>query len=170
MEATGTTTIPVYERNTAATIAAMTYMLWGVLHIYVGIDGLINYFGGGYMALMTAVLGGWHAPIDKFQFHTDQLTLEIMQNFMLNFNLDVGAFGILGVFLGLMLWKMSKPWLVYFMWILVIGLADLAFLFLQVVPGNYVGNWASYGGPILWFMALVVAPFGMPKLRWNEVI
>ena len=46
---------------------------------------------------------------------------------------------------------------------------DLSFLFLQVTPGHIKGDWGTYGGPILWFIAVFVLPFGLPKFKWKEI-
>jgi len=47
----------------------------------------------------------------------------------------------------------------------VIGIGDLAFLFVQVVPGIIELHAGTIGGPVLWFLAAAITPFGLPKLR-----
>ncbi len=156
--------------NTAVKIGGIAYIIWGILHLYVGYMGISQYIIDPDKGLWSALIGGEHMPIEKFQFATDPMTLKVTANFILNFCLDVAGYGLLGILIGRMLLKMSKPWLAYFMGVFIIGLADLSFLFLQVTPGHIRGDWATYGGPILWFIAVVVLPFGLPKLKWKEVI
>jgi hypothetical protein len=47
---------------------------------------------------------------------------------------------------------------------LVIGIADLAFLFCMVTPGVIVLNAGTVGGPVIWFLALLITPFGLPPI------
>ncbi len=158
------------ELNTAIKIGSMAYLLWGVLHLWVGYEGIHQYIINPDKGLWGMLTGGDFAPIDKFQFATDSITLKVHANFILNFCLDVAGYGLLGILVGTMLWKMSKPWLAYFIGFFIIGLGDLAFLFLQVVPGHIKGDLATYGGPALWFIAVIVLPFGLPKIKWKEII
>lgn len=158
------------ELNTAIKIGSMAYLLWGVLHLWVGYEGIHQYIINPDKGLWGMLTGGDFTPIDKFQFATDPITQKVHANFILNFCLDVAGYGLLGILVGTMLWKMSKPWLAYFIGFFIIGLGDLAFLFLQVVPGHIKGDLATYGGPALWFIAIIVLPFGLPKLNWKEII
>lgn len=151
----------------AIKIGSIAYIIWGILHIYVGYIGVSQYILDPNKGLWSALIGGKNMPIDKFQFATDPMTLKVTANFILNFCLDVAGYGLLGIVLGVMLWKNSKPWLAYFIGFFIIGLADLSFLFLQVTPGHIKGDWGTYGGPVLWFIAVIILPFGLPKLKWN---
>lgn len=157
------------ELNTAVKIGSIAYVIWGILHLYVGYMGISQYIIDPDRGLWSSLIGGDKMPVEKFQFATDPMTLKVHANFILNFCLDVAGYGILGILIGTMLWKMSKPWLTYFMGFFIIGLADLSFLFLQVTSGHIKGDWATYGGPILWFIAVVVLPFGLPKFKWKEL-
>lgn len=155
--------------NNAIKIGAIAYVIWGVLHIYVGYIGVNQYTTDPNRGLWSALIGGDKMPIDQFQFATDSMTLKVTANFILNFCLDVAGYGLLGILLGVILWKNTKPWLAYFIGLFIIGLADLSFLFLQVTPGHIKGDLGTYGGPILWFIAVVVLPFGLPKFKWKEL-
>ena len=156
--------------NTAVKIGSIAYIIWGILHIWVGYEGVHQYIINPNRGLWSFLIGGENMPIDKFQFQTDPMTLKVSANFILNFCLDVAGYGLLGVLTGVMLWKMSKPWLAYFIGFFIIGLGDLSFLFLQVTPGHIRGDWATYGGPILWFIAVIALPFGLPKFKLKEFL
>lgn len=158
------------ELNTAIKIGSMAYLLWGVLHLWVGYEGIHQYIINPDKGLWGMLTGGNFAPTNKYQFATDPITLKVHANFILNFCLDVAGYGLLGIFVATMLCKMSKPWLAYFIGFFVIGLGDLSFLFLQVIPEHIKGDLATYGGPALWFIAIIVLPFGLPKLKWKEII
>lgn len=155
--------------NNAIKIGSIAYIIWGILHIYVGYIGVSQYIIDPNKGLWSALIGGDKMPVEKFQFATDPITLKVTANFILNFCLDVAGFGLLGILLGIMLWKSSKPWLAYFIGFFIIGLADLSFLFLQVTPGHIKGDWGTYGGPVLWFIAISILPFGLPKFKWKEL-
>lgn len=157
------------RKNIAIRIGSIAYVIWGILHIYVGYIGVSQYITNPDKGLWSALIGGNSMPIDKFQFATDPMTLKVTANFILNFCLDVAGYGLLGILLGVMLWKNSKPWLAYFIGFFIIGIADLSFLFLQVTPGHIRADWGTYGGPILWFIAVVVLPFGLPRLKQNDL-
>lgn len=49
--------------------------------------------------------------------------------------------------------------------VFVIGIADLTFLFALVTSGVIAFNAGALGGPILWFLAVVITPLGLPSLR-----
>lgn len=156
--------------NTAIKIGAIAYIIWGILHLWVGYEGVHQYTSNPGKGLWNFLIGGANMPIDQFQHATDAMTVKVHANFILNFCLDVAGYGILGLIVGMMLWKRSKPWLAYFIGLVIIGLADLSFLFLQVTPGHIHGDWATYGGPAIWFIAVIILPFGLPKLNWKEII
>ncbi len=155
--------------HTAVKIGSLAYVLWGVLHLYVGFMGISLYITDPDRGLWSSLIGGDKMPVDKFQFATDPMTLKVTANFILNFCLDVAGYGLLGMLLGVMLWKKSKPWLAYFIGLFIIGVADLSFLFLQVTPGHIKGDWGTYGGPVLWFIAVVILPFGLPTFSRKEL-
>jgi hypothetical protein len=46
--------------------------------------------------------------------------------------------------------------------VFVIGLCDLSFTFLQVTSGTITLNLPTIIGPILWLLAAIITPFGMP--------
>jgi hypothetical protein len=49
--------------------------------------------------------------------------------------------------------------------VLVIGIADLAFLFAMVTSGIIELNFGTISGPAIWFLAIAITPLGMPRLR-----
>jgi hypothetical protein len=53
----------------------------------------------------------------------------------------------------------------YLIGLLAIGIADLAFLFAMVLAGVIEFNAGTVGGPVLWFLAVLITPFGLPAWR-----
>jgi len=159
------------QTNLALKIGAILYLVWGMLHVWVGYDAVSVYHSATpYKGLWEMLIGGETAPSGKFQFATNTLTQNVQINFILNFCLDVAGAGLLGILIGLMLWRGVKPWLTYLIGFFIIGLIDLSFLTLQVLSGHIKANWETYGGPVIWFAAVVLLPFGLPKFKWKELI
>lgn len=150
--------------RTPAKIGAGLFLLWSVLHIYVGVAGALQFLTGDIVSQWTPLIGGTNAPVSGFQFPTDALTANAQSHLILNFCLDVGGYGVLGVIVAWMIWARAS-WTGYLIGVVVIGIADLSFLFAMVTPGIIVANTSSVAGPIIWFLAVAITPFGMPPLR-----
>ena len=147
-----------------AAVGAVLFLLWSVLHIYVGVAGAVEYFTGDIMSQWTLLIGGANAPVSGFQFPTDALTANAQSHLILNFCLDVGGYGVLGVIVAWMIWARGS-WTGYFIGVVAIGIADLSFLFALVTTGIIVANVPTISGPIIWFLAVAITPFGMHPLR-----
>jgi NADH dehydrogenase len=80
--------------------------------------------------------------------------------------MELGWFRCSG-FVAWMIWKQGS-WVGYLIGLIVIGIGDLAFLFVQVVPGIIELNAGTIGGPVLWFLAVAITPFGLPSLRRRQ--
>ena len=150
-----------------AKIGAVLFALWGVLHLWVGYEGVHQYLTSGAPGLWKMLTGGSNAPHEAFQHAADALTANVHAHLILNFCLDVGGYGVLGFFVAWMIWKQGS-WLGYLIGLIVIGIGDLAFLFVQVVPGIIELNAGTIGGPVLWFLAVAITPFGLPSLRRRQ--
>ena len=148
-----------------AMAAASLWALWGVLHVWVAGNG-IHLYPGGARPLWDSLLGGANAPRDAFQHTTDAVTANVHAHLLLNFCLDVGGYGLLGLAIAWALWKRPAwGWPAYLLGVVMIGVADLSFLFLQVVAGTIEANAGTVGGPVIWFVACVLTPFGLPSAR-----
>lgn len=151
-----------------AKAGAIFLVLWSILHIWVGAEGVKQYFLSGEFGLWNFMIGGSNAPHNLFQHATDTLTMNAHKHLLLNFCMDVGGYGVLGLFLSWMIYKKGS-WMGYLIAFVVIGIADLTFLFAMVTPGIIELNWGSISGPIIWFIAMVLIPFGLPKFNKNEL-
>lgn len=151
-----------------ARIGAACFLLWAVLHLWVGYAGVAEYLSGvdGQWAML---LGGVNAPKDAFQYPSDPITANAQAHLLLNFCLDVMGYGVLGLFVAWMIWRRGS-WIGYLIGAIVIGIGDLAFLFCLVTPGIIEANLPTIAGPVLWFLAVLITPFGMPREggRWSR--
>ncbi len=63
---------PMNDRQTigaAARAGALLLLLWGVLHVWVGVEGVRQYLTNSSRGLWTLFLGGANAPVSAYQ-HT----------------------------------------------------------------------------------------------------
>jgi hypothetical protein len=147
-----------------AKAGAWLFALWGALHVWVGAEGLRQYLTAGTHGLWGMVIGGHAVPRSAFAHAGDPVTLFAQGQLILNFCLDVGGYGVLGFFVAWMILARAS-WVGYLIGLVVIGIADLAFFFLEVVPGVVELNAGTLGGPVLWFLAVILTPLGLPKHR-----
>ncbi len=151
----------------AAKIGAYLFILWGILHIWVGFEGSHQYIASGASGQWDMLLGGKNAPHSEFQHSNDPLTQNVHSKLLLNFCLDVGGYGVLGLVIGWMILRNYSSWVAYFIGLFVIGIGDLAFLFTQVTSGIIEASIPTISGPALWFLAVIITPIGLIK---NKVI
>lgn len=149
--------------GSAAKIGALLFVFWGVLHVWVGYEGVHQYLSNGTQGLWNIVIGGSNAPRTAFQHTADLVTAHAQGQLLLNFCIDVGGYGVLGLAVAWLIWTQAS-WAAYLLGVFVIGIADLAFLFALVTPGIIEFSIASISGPLVWFLAIIVTPFGMPTL------
>lgn len=145
-----------------AKIGGWLFVLWGVLHIWVGAEGVRQYLSAGASGIWGMVVGGSAVPRSAFVHATDPVTLFAHAQLLLNFTLDVGGYGVLAFFVAWMILRQAS-WMGYLIGLFAIGVADLAYLFAQVVPGVAPLNPGTVGGPVIWIIAVILIPLGMPK-------
>jgi len=149
--------------GTAAWAGAVFFFLWGILHIWVGVEGTNLYLNSGVNGQWAFFTGGSKVPREAFVHATDPTTLFAHSQLLLNFCIDVGGYGLLGVAVAWMIAK-NASWGAYFIGLFIIGLGDLTFLFAMVTSGVIEQNIPTISGPVLWFLAVIATPFGMPPL------
>lgn len=147
-------------------LGAALFFLWSVLHIWVGAEGLHQFFNGVH-GQWDMLIGGVMAPKDAFQHSTDPMTSNVHAHLLVNFTTDVGGYGILGLFVAWALWK-TRSWSAYFIGLVVIGIADLGFLFSQVTSGIIELNAGTLGGPLIWAIACIVTPLGLIQAKREQ--
>ena len=145
-----------------AKIGAWLFALWGVLHVWVGAEGVRQYLTAGTPGLWNMLMGGHAVSRSAFVHATDAVTLFAHGQLVLNFCIDVAGYGVLGFFVAWLILKRAS-WTGYLLGLVVIGIADLAFLFAMVVPGVIELNAGTVGGPVLWLLAILLTPFGLPR-------
>ena len=142
--------------------AAILWLVWGVLHLWVLFEGLNQYLTGGTVAQWNMLIGGSAVPRDSFQMASDAATLFGQGQLILNFTMNVGAAGILGLFVAWMMWK-QPSWLAFLLGFVVIGVVDLSFLILLVLSGVIAFSFPVILGPIVWFLAVLASVLGLRR-------
>lgn len=146
-----------------AKAGALLLALWGILHIWVGYEGIHRYITMDIGGMWEMVAGGSNAPQNLIQATNDAMTANLQKHLLLNFCLDVGGYGVLGLILAWVIYKRGS-WVAYFIALVAIGIADLSFAFSLVTSGIIEPNIPTISGPIIWFIAMVLIPFGLPSL------
>ena len=90
-----------------AKAGAILFVLWGILHLWVGFEGIHQYLSGGASGLWNMLIGGSNAPRAGFQHTTDAMTAHAQARLILNFCIDVAGYGLLGLVVAWMIWTSS---------------------------------------------------------------
>lgn len=153
----------IHRKKLILSLAATIWILWGVLHIWVGIEGLLRFLSGDVESQWKMLVGGRSVRFYDLQLPQNWETIYAHRHLMLNFCVDVGGYGFLAFFVAWLIWARSS-WVGYFIGLYIVGIADLGFFFSMVSSGVAELNIATVIGPIMWAMACSIAPFGLPTL------
>ncbi|MGI4764238.1 MAG: hypothetical protein ACRYGP_04115 [Janthinobacterium lividum] len=145
-------------------VGAALFALWGILHLWVGYEGTRLYFASPAQDQWRMFIGGSKAPFDAFAFPTDPVTAHVHANLILNFCYDVAGYGVLGILVSWLLFRRAS-WIAYLMGTVLVGFCDLSFTFLQMTSGIIQLNVPTVSGPIIWLLAVIITPFGMPRFK-----
>jgi hypothetical protein len=151
----------------AARVGAMLFVLWGILHVWVGFAGIQQYVISGATGLWYLLTGGANAPHAAFKYATDALTANAQAHLLLNFCIDVGGYGVLALVVAWWIWVRGS-WSAYLIGVVIIGLCDLTFLFSMVTPGIVQLNPGTISGPVIWLIACLLTPFGLPSFKASQ--
>ncbi len=154
----------LFEIGLSAKIGGWLFAFWGVLHVWVGAEGIHQYLTNGTPGLWNMLIGGRVVARDAYIHATDPTTMFAQGQLILNFCIDVGGYGVLGFFVAWLILRRAS-WTGYLIGVVAIGMADLAFLFALVVSGVIELNAGTVGGPVLWILAVLITPFGLPARR-----
>ena len=139
----------------------MLFALWSLFHIQVAVSGYLVFAREGNAAQWRMLSGRHAVPDDAHSLHPDEPAALAQSHLILNFITDVGGYGLLGLIVAFGLFTNNNAWLCYMIGAFVIGIADIAYLFLMVLPGIVEPSMGSVIGPILWTAALAITPMGL---------
>ncbi|KAF0719122.1 Aste57867_1260 [Aphanomyces stellatus] len=143
------------------TLAALSWLIWGVLHLWVGQNGYVTWVAGPKVQ-WESLVGGDKVPHAAFVHTKDPATAFAHSQLIFNFTNDVGGYGVLGVFIAFAIFfKSPADHFAYWVGVIILGIADLSFLFIMVVGGVIHASFEVVLGPAIWFVAVVLTPFAL---------
>lgn len=148
----------------AGKAGAGLFALWGILHLWVGYEGTRLYLASPAQNQWRMFIGGAKAPFDAFQFPSDPVTAHVQANLVLNFCYDVAGYGLLGLLVSWLLFRRAS-WIAYMMGVVLVGICDVSFTFMQMTSGIIQLNVPTVSGPVVWLLAVLITPFGMPPFK-----
>ena len=130
---------------------AIFFVLWGVLHIAVGLGGAMIYLTRGPIGLI-AVFGGSAAPAEAHAL------VRLAAHIALDFLLVLTGYGLLAIWGAVLIWQ--GRWLGFWLNTILLGIADAAFMVALMIPGETPiseGIW----GPIFYVLGVTFTAAGM---------
>lgn len=135
--------------------AAVSYFLWGVMHVWVAAAVLAQRFSEGPMGALRA-LGSPASELaaDPVLVHASNVAVD--------FAINLGGAGVLACWLAVPIWRGSR----FGLWVnaVMLGIVDLSFVICLLGPG-YVPLIAGVWGPVLYVAGVGLGALGARALR-----
>lgn len=132
-------------------IGAVAYVLWGVLHLFVGLAAVFKYFTGGPIAMLQLYGSGLdpNSIADPGRF---------VANLIAHHSVNLLLFGALGIVIAVtLIWKQQL--LGFWLNLIILGITDIAFVFALLLPG-YIHPRDGIMGPVLYVIAALFTALG----------
>lgn len=142
------------EPNRLNRIGAGLFVLWGVIHVAIGGMALLDFVTAGPAEMFTQA----ELRVDPGEMDA---TLRHLGNIVAEYYVNIVGLGLLGIILGVTLVWENDP-LGFWIALLVLGLADAAFLVLEILPG-YQPLVPPVLGPIIFVLGLAFAGAGLRR-------
>lgn len=133
---------------------------WGIVHVLFGLEGMIQFLSENLHHQWHIFLGGVNGQEAIFQYPTNPDTVNIHRHLLLNFCLEIAGYGVLSFGLAYAILK-NQSWRAYFIFLIVVGVAEFSFFFNLVTTGIMPLNVGTLLGPILWLLAAIFIPVGL---------
>lgn len=128
------------------------FFLWGVLHMYAGGLMSIPFFTQGPGANLAVIGIAMDKPLSPDLIASSHIAL--------NFGLDLAGYGVLAIWLSVMMWQGRNMLLNYTMLVVMLGIADAAFIYSLLMPG-YSPLLEGIAGPLLYTLGVMLSGFGL---------
>lgn len=132
---------------------AIAYVLWGVLHIVVGVIPVLTFFGAGPAEMLAALPGASQVPAN-----VDEPLLQAAY-FTAEHHFNLAAFGVLAILVAVRLNWHGDPF-GFRLNLIVLGLVDVAFIVGQILPG-YMPLLMGASGPLLYVLGALFTALGL---------
>lgn len=144
------------ESNRLNKIGAVLFVIWGVIHILIAGSALVSFYTAGPIEMFA------EAELTIQPSQMDAI-LEHLANIVAEYYFDLLALGILAIIVGVTLVWENDP-LGFWINLIVLGIADFAFLFLEIVPG-YQPLIPPVLGPLIYVLAVLFTGAGILRGR-----
>jgi hypothetical protein len=138
-------------------LGSILFVLWGVLHVGVGVVCAISYLHAGPLGLLTHF--GWSAdPRDALAGPNVRLASHIA----LDFSIVLVGYGVLAIWAARLMWRGEA--LGFWLNAILLGIADAAFVIALMIPGHVPvseGIW----GPALYVLGVLFSVLGYWRAR-----
>ncbi len=120
------------------------FFLWGLLHVIAGLLLVAPFFADGISGLWSFY---------GFGIEPEDITpvLVAASHVALNFGFDLAGYGVLAIILSWFIWKSRMVVASFWILVIMLGIADVAFIYAQMMPG-YVSLAKGVLGPILYVL------------------
>ena len=142
--------------HSTALWGAICYVLWGAMHVAIGIQILVVNTQRSTHAVINTLYQ------DSFQSTPEHLG-PVVGALMNQHGWNLLWFGLFAVVVGV-LWNRRNNVAAYWANLAVVSLADIGFIAAILVPGH-INVWMGLGGPILWVFAVIFSTLGISSQR-----
>jgi hypothetical protein len=141
------------SRNPLITAGSFMFILWGILHILVGIIAAVAYDTRNPVEIFTAY-GASLGPADSGP------TLMLAANITLEFSIILAGYGVLSIWAALIMLRGQA--LGFWINTVHLGIVDVAFVCSLMIPG-YIPISQGIWGPILYVFGVFLGGIGLKR-------
>ena len=134
---------------------AILFVLWGVLHVAVGVVNTISYVTRGPLGLLSTF--GWATDARDAGNN-----VALAAHIALDFSIVLVGYGVLAIWAARLMWRGQA--LGFWLNTILLGIADAAFVIALMVPGH-VSVAQGVWGPLLYVSGVVVGAAGYHLAR-----
>ena len=141
--------------NALVKAGAVFFVLWGLLHIAVGLSTAGQFITSG----PAGVFSGFGASPSPSEVGP---ALQLAGHIALDFGLILAGYGLLAIWAALLIWRGQR--LGFWLATVMLGVADGAFIVALMVPG-FISPAAGGLGPLLYVLGVASAAIGFFVVR-----
>ncbi len=133
--------------------SVVMFILWGILHILVGVLAVVAYATQGPIGIFTAY-GATLGPREAGD------TLMLAANIALEFSIILAGYGVLSVWAAVVMYRGNA--LGFWLNTVLLGIVDVAFVYALMLPG-YIPLDQGIWGPVLYVLGVSFGALGLKR-------
>jgi hypothetical protein len=146
--------------NRVAQTGAAIFVLWGVLHLVVGLIGAFAFASSG----PAGVFSGFGAAPVAAELTP---TLVLAGHIALDFSLVLAGYGVLAIWAAVLIWRGQR--LGFWLNTVMLGIADGSFIIALMLPG-FISPAAGGLGPVLYVLGVAFTAIGFYARRASTAV